>query len=85
MSFCNTGGYRNKGDRRNAARVVFTPKHEVIVLYRRLDDHGNPLITPTNKKFSVAFDNFLSKKTEGVLTKFTFKVSDIFRNGEVLF
>ena len=75
----------DKGERRNAARVVFTSKHEVIVLFRRLDEHRNPLITPTNKKFTVEFDNFISKKTEEALKKFTFKVSDIVRNGEVLF
>jgi hypothetical protein len=75
----------DKGERRNAARVIFTPKHEVIFLFRRLDEHGNPLITPTNKKFSIEFDNYLSKKTEEALKKFTFNVGDIVRNNEVLF
>ena len=75
----------DKGERRNAARVIFTPRHETILLFHRLDDHGNPLITPANKKFSIEFDDYLSKKTEEALKKFTFNVSDIVRNGEILF
>ncbi|HSE19161.1 MAG TPA: hypothetical protein VLB46_19020 [Pyrinomonadaceae bacterium] len=48
-------------------------------------EHGNALITPANKKFSVEFDDYIRKKTEGSLTKFTFNVSEISRNGEILF
>jgi hypothetical protein len=75
----------DKGERRNPARVVFTPKHEMLVLFRRVDEHGSALITSANKKFSIEFDDYLSKKTEGSLKKFTFNVADITRDTEVLF
>jgi hypothetical protein len=75
----------DKSERRNAARVVFTPRHEMVFLFRRVDEHGNTLITPANKKFSIEFDDYLAKKTEGSLKKFTFNVKDIMRDGEVLF
>ena len=75
----------DKNERRNAARVIFTPRHEMVFLFRRVDEHGNTLITPANKKFSIEFDDYLAKKTEGSLKKFTFNVKDIMRDGEVLF
>ena len=75
----------DKSDRRNAARVVFTRKNEIVFLFRRLDNHGNPLISVSNKKFYVEFDEYLSKKAEGALKKFTFNVGDLVHNGEVVF
>ena len=56
-----------------------------MLLFRRKGENGNALITPANKKFSLEFDDYLSKKTEGSLKKFTFNVKDIVRDGEVLF
>lgn len=73
------------GERRNAARAVFTPKNELVLLFRRLDDQGNPLIKPTDKKFYVDFDEYLTKKAEGALKKFAFDVRDLVRDGEVIF
>jgi hypothetical protein len=75
----------DKGERRNAARVMFTPRNEMVFLFRRVDEHGSALITPANKKFSIEFDDYLSKKTEGSLKKFTFNVGDIMHDSEVLF
>ena len=75
----------DKGERRNATRVVFTEKREIVLLFRRADDHGNPLITVTDKKFFVEFDAYRSKKAEGALKKFTFNVSDLVHDGEVVF
>jgi hypothetical protein len=75
----------DKGERRAATRVVFTQRREIIFLFRRVDEHGSLLITPANKKFSIEFDDYLAKKTEGSLKKFTFNVSDLVRDGEVLF
>lgn len=74
----------DKGERRNATRVLFS-KDEAVFLFRRIDDSGKPLIAATNKKFYVDFDEFLSKKTEGALKKFSFNVKDIVQNGEVIF
>jgi hypothetical protein len=64
---------------------VFTKRDEIVLLFRRYDEHGNPLITVTNKKFYVDFDEYLSKKTEDALKKFTFNVTDLVRDGEVIF
>ena len=75
----------DSGERRNAVRVMFTQKHEVVFLFRRFDDRGKPLITPTNKKFYIEFDEYLSKKSEGALKKFTFDVSSLVHDGEVMF
>ncbi|HYV83352.1 MAG TPA: hypothetical protein VE931_07555 [Pyrinomonadaceae bacterium] len=75
----------DNGELRNAARAVFTQRNEVVFLFSRVDEHGKPLITPANKKFSLEFDDYLSKKTEGSLKKFTFNVKDILRDTEVLF
>jgi hypothetical protein len=75
----------DKGERRDAARAVFTSKNEIVFLFRRMDEHGNALITPANKKFTIKFDDFLVKKSGGSLEKFTFNVKDITRDTEVLF
>lgn len=75
----------DKGERRNAARVVFTQRNEVVFLFRRLDDQGNPLITASNKKFHVDFDEYFSKKAEGVLKKFTFDVKRLVHDDQVVF
>ena len=73
----------DKGERRNAERVQFTQQHEIVFFFRRLDDAGNPLIKPSDKKFYVDFDKYLSKKTEEALKKFSFNVGDLVHDGEV--
>jgi hypothetical protein len=75
----------DKGDRRDAARAVFTLKNEIVFMFRRMDEHGNILITPANKKFTIQFDDFLAKKSGGTLEKFTFYVKDLVRDTEVMF
>lgn len=75
----------DNGERRTATRVVFTPRNEAVFLFRRVDEAGKPLITTTNKKFYVEFDDYLSKKAEEALKKFTFNVSDLVHDGEVVF
>jgi len=75
----------DKGERRNATRAVFTQRNEVVLLFRRLDDQGNPLITASHKKFYVDFDEYFSKKAEGVFKKFSFDVKDLVRDNEVMF
>ena len=74
----------DKGERRNAMHVVFTQR-EMVLLFPRRDDRGISLITTTNKKFTVDFDDYLSKKVEGALSKFTFEVGDLVRDGVVVF
>jgi len=75
----------DRGERRNATNVVFTPRNEVVMLFPRFDERGNRLIAPTDKKFYVDFDEYLTKKVEGTLTRFTFEVKDLVHDGEVMF
>lgn len=75
----------DKGERRNATRVVFTPKNEAVLLFRRFDDNSKPLITLDNKKFYVDFDEYFSKKADGVFKKFSFAVKDLVHENEVTF
>ena len=75
---------KDTGERRNAARVVFTGRNEIVLLFRRFDDQGNPLIKPADKKFYVDFDEYISKKVEG-LKKFEFDVKGLVHGGEVIF
>jgi hypothetical protein len=75
----------DRGERRNATNVVFTPKNEVVLLFPRFDERGNRLIAATDKKFYVDFDQYLTKKVEGTLTRFTFDVKDLVHDGAVMF
>jgi hypothetical protein len=61
---------------------VFTQRDEIVFLFRRVGDHGNPLITVTDTKFSVDFDEYLSKKTEEALKNFTFDVKDLVHDAD---
>jgi len=75
----------DKGVRRNAERVLFTKKNEVVFLFRRFDDQGKALINAGDKKFYVDFDEFLTKKSEEALKKFTFDVKKLVQGGAVIF
>lgn len=75
----------DKGQRRNAVRVTFTKRNEVLFLFRRFDDQGNALITTANKKFHLDFDEFVFDKTERALKKFTFEVKALTQGNEVVF
>lgn len=75
----------DKGVRRNAARVSFTKRNEVIFLFRRLDERQQPLITVANKNFHLEFDEFLTNKVDPKLKGFTFDVKKISQGNEVMF
>jgi len=75
----------DKGERRTATRVLTTKKHELVFLFPRFDDQRKPLITVSNKKFYLDFDEYLSRKAEGALKKFKFDVIDLVQDGEVMF
>lgn len=77
----------DKGERREL--VGFVPPEgkakEAMFVFRRLDDQGKLLVTPDNRKFYFEIDEKLFKDTAGPLRKFTFEVSKLTRNGEVVF
>lgn len=75
----------DKGERRNAARVLFTKRNEVLFLFPRFDAQRNPLITVANKKFYLDFDEFVSDKTERALKRFFFDVKKLSLGNEVVF
>ena len=76
----------DKGERRAAVNVSFTAKrNEIVFLFPRLDDHGNPLLTEANKKFTFDIAPELFKKEGMELRKITFEVRKLVQNGQVIF
>ena len=75
----------DKGERRNATRVSFTKRNEILFLFPRFDDQRNPLITGANKKFYLDFDDFVIDKSQRALKKVTFEVKKITQGSEVIF
>jgi hypothetical protein len=77
----------DKGERR--ALVGFVPPDgkgkDAMFVFPRLDDQGKLLITPANRKFHFEIDEQLFKDMAGPLRKFTFEVSKLIRQGEVVF
>ncbi|MEK6279191.1 MAG: hypothetical protein AABN95_02450 [Acidobacteriota bacterium] len=58
---------------------------EAMFVFRRFDDQGKPLISVGTKKFYFAIAGQLFKELGGPLKKFTFAVSPLLQNGEVIF
>jgi hypothetical protein len=77
----------DKGERREI--VGFIPPagkgKEAMFVFRRVDDHGRPLITTGNKKFYFEIDKEVFKELGGPLKKFTFEVSQLIHKGQVAF
>lgn len=76
----------DKGERRASVNVSFTAKrNEIVFLFPRFDDQGQPLLTEANKKFTfdIALDVF--KKEGNELHKTTFEVGKLVQNGQVIF
>ncbi|HKV36435.1 MAG TPA: hypothetical protein VJP89_18995 [Pyrinomonadaceae bacterium] len=75
----------DKGERRNAEKVTFTKRNEVVFLFPRLNDHGLPLITAANKKFYFEFDEKVFRKSVRPLRRLTFEVAPLLKDQEVVF
>lgn len=75
----------DKGERRSAEKVTFTKRNEVVFLFPRLSDQGQPLITPANKKFYFEFDEKLFRKEARPLRRFSFEVAPLLNDQEVVF
>ncbi|HJU54315.1 MAG TPA: hypothetical protein VJ715_07085 [Pyrinomonadaceae bacterium] len=58
---------------------------EAMFVFPRFDEQGKPFLTPENKKFSFTIEEKVYEKRSIPLKKFTFEVSRIVRNGEVIF
>ena len=75
--------------------VKFLPPHNMgeeplfvgnsMFFFERLDDKGEPLISPVNKTFYLRIDEKALKGTDIVLRKVTFEVSRLTQKGQVQF
>lgn len=75
----------DKGERRNAEKLTFTKRNEVVFLFPRLNDQGQPLITAANKKFYFELDEKLFRKEVRPLRRISFEVAPLLKNQEVVF
>jgi hypothetical protein len=77
----------DRGERRYLAGFIPAKGEgaEAVFVFPRLDDRGRPFLTPENKRFSFTIEDKILEKLAVPLKKFTFEVSRIVRNGEVIF
>ena len=77
----------DKGERRHLAGFIPAKGEgaEAMFVFPRFDEQGKPLLTPENKKFSFTIEEKVFENRSFPLKKFTFEVSRIVRNGEVIF
>lgn len=77
----------DKGERRQLAGFIPAKGEgaEAMFVFPRFDERGKPFLTPENKKFSFTIEEKFFEKRSIPLKKFTFEVSRIVRNGEVIF
>ncbi len=75
----------DNGERRTAVKLTFTKRNEVVFLFPRFDDQGKPLITASNKKFYFEVDQHLFRKEAHPLKKFTYEISRLLQDGDVIF
>jgi len=58
---------------------------EAMFVFPRMDNQGKLMILPGDKKFHFKIDSEVFKKMAAPLKKFTFEVSRLVQNGEVIF
>jgi hypothetical protein len=78
----------DKGERRDL--VGFTPPQaegkEAVFIFQRFDHQGRPLLTTDDKQLHFKIEErVFAGKTLVPIKKFTFEVSKLIRNGEVIF
>jgi hypothetical protein len=75
------------GEKRELAHLEppKTPQGEAMFFFSRLNDKGEPLLTPTNKKLIVSLDAQLLIGDKMTDERFEFNVSQLMLNGEVAF
>jgi hypothetical protein len=77
----------DKDERRTPYQVIF-PKgkgSEVLFIFKRNDENDKSLITKDNEKFYFKIDEKAFNKSGWPFRKFTFKVSKLLQNNEILF
>lgn len=77
----------DKGERRPLIHFI-PPKSdtvEALFAFQRYDDSGQPLITGKNKEFYFKIEDKLLENRTVPLHRFTFEVSKIIQNGQVVF
>lgn len=77
----------DRGERRHLAGFIPAKGEgsEAMFVFPRFDEQGKPFLTPENKRFSFTIEEKVYEKRSVPLKKFTFEVSRIIRNGEVIF
>jgi hypothetical protein len=77
----------DKGERRDLVHFI-PPKSEggdAMFVFERFDNKGKPLLTASNKKFYFKIDEKVFEGKTLPIKKFTFEVSKLLRNGEIIF
>jgi hypothetical protein len=78
----------DKGERRSLAGFI-PPRaegKEAMFIFQRFDDHGSPLLTTADKQLHFKIEQRVFEgKTLVPIKKFTFGVSKLIQNGEVMF
>lgn len=77
----------DRGERRYLEQFVVLKSEGsgVLFVFPRLDNQGNPFLTSNNKSFYFKVDNKLFEKQQITIKRFTFEVSKLIRNSEVVF
>ena len=77
----------DKGERRELVHFILpkTERGEVMFVFARFDDQGKPLLTTNNKKFYFKIDERAFEGKTPPIKKFTFEVSKLLQQGEIVF
>jgi hypothetical protein len=75
------------GDSRQLVHIELpkTPADEAILFFSRFNEKGEPLLTPSSKKFTVSFDPDIFRNDPMGSVRFEFDVSKLILDGEVSF
>jgi len=77
----------DKGERRELVHFVLpkSEEGEVMFAFARFDDQGKPLLTTGNKKFYFKIDEKVFEGKAPPIKRFTFEVSKLLQQGEIMF
>lgn len=76
-----------RGDMRQLVHIELpkTQADEALLFFSRFDEKGEPLLTPSSKKFTISFDPDVFRNDAMGIVRFEFDVSKLILNGEVSF
>jgi|SRR5689334_15750343 len=77
----------DKGERRDLVHFIAlqSEEGEIMFVFARFDDQGKPLLTTNNKKLYFKMDEKLFEGKTPPIKNFTFEVSKLLQNGEIVF